>query len=63
MVIGTAHGGIDGGAESSVGICEKDINLSIAKKLERQLEKEDIDITMTRTSEEGLKEHMFVSET
>lgn len=56
VVIDAGHGGIDGGAESSRGVCEKDINLSIAKKLEHKLEKEGIDVTMTRTSDEGLYE-------
>lgn len=29
IVIDPGHGGMDGGAESSSGICEKDINLAI----------------------------------
>lgn len=54
VVIDPGHGGIDGGAESRDGICEKDINLYIAKKLKKQLEKENIRIVMTRKGGEGL---------
>lgn len=34
IIIDAGHGGEDGGAQSSAGILEKDINLSISKKLE-----------------------------
>lgn len=56
VVIDPGHGGIDGGAESSDGTCEKDINLSIAEHLKEQLEKENIKVKMTRTSDRGLYE-------
>ena len=56
VVLDAGHGGIDGGAESFGGVCEKDINLSIAKKLKQQLEKEGVAVIMTRTTDEGLYE-------
>lgn len=54
VVIDPGHGGIDGGAESGDGTCEKDINLKISRQLKKQLEKEDIKVIMTRERDEGL---------
>lgn len=54
VVLDPGHGGIDGGAESSSGMAEKNINLKIAKSLQKRLEAEDIKVIMTRTCDEGL---------
>jgi len=54
VVLDPGHGGIDGGAESSGGTSEKDINLAIAGKLRKLLEDEGIRVIMTRISDEGL---------
>ena len=54
VVLDPGHGGIDGGAESSDGTCEKDINLAIAMDLKKRLEKENIRVIMTRQSDDGL---------
>lgn len=54
VVLDPGHGGMDGGAESSDGMCEKDINLAIAMDLKKQLESEKIKVIMTRTSDKGL---------
>lgn len=54
VVLDPGHGGIDGGAESSSGMAEKNINLKIAKSLQKRLEAEEIKVIMTRDSDEGL---------
>lgn len=54
VVIDPGHGGIDGGAESSDGTCEKDINLAIAMDLKKMLEAENIKVIMTRKTDDGL---------
>lgn len=48
------HGGMDGGAQSSDGTSEKDINLSIAEQVKKQLEGEGVKVIMTRYKDEGL---------
>jgi len=40
IVVDPGHGGIDGGAESSAGVCEKDINLAISMKIKEKEEEE-----------------------
>lgn len=54
VVIDPGHGGIDGGAESSSGTAEKDINLAIGMLLKELLEKEGIQVVMTREDDKGL---------
>lgn len=54
VVLDPGHGGIDGGAESSSGTAEKNINLKIAKSLQERLEAEDIKVILTRDRDEGL---------
>lgn len=54
IVIDSGHGGIDGGKISVLGDYEKDINLSIAKKLERLLKKAGFTVIMTREDDQGL---------
>lgn len=54
VVLDPGHGGIDGGAESSSGLAEKDINLYIALELQTLLEKQGVKVIMTRTEDIGL---------
>jgi N-acetylmuramoyl-L-alanine amidase len=54
VVLDPGHGGIDGGAESSSGVTEKDVNLNIALKLEELLEKQGVKVIMTRNEDAGL---------
>ncbi|AYD39292.1 N-acetylmuramoyl-L-alanine amidase CwlD [Clostridium fermenticellae] len=54
ILIDPGHGGIDGGAQSKSGICEKDINLSISKKLKDMLENNGYKVIMTREKDIGL---------
>ncbi len=51
IIIDSGHGGEDGGAVNKDGIAEKDINLAIAKKLEKMLYVSGLKIQMTRTSD------------
>lgn len=48
IVIDAGHGGEDGGTQSASGILEKDINLSISKKLNNILIKDGFHTVMTR---------------
>lgn len=54
IVIDAGHGGDDPGKIGINKEKEKDINLKIARELQKQLEKEGIKIVMTRTDENGL---------
>lgn len=54
IVIDPGHGGIDGGAETAGGVCEKDINLSISKGIKRLAEDEGWTVLMTRDEDKGL---------
>lgn len=54
VVIDAGHGGTDPGKVSVDGSLEKDINLEIAKKLQQFLVMEDVDVVLTRESDEGL---------
>lgn len=56
VVIDAGHGGFDSGKVGVDGTLEKDINLSIAKKLEQLLRTADINVIMTRTTDDGLYE-------
>lgn len=56
IVIDPGHGGIDGGAQSSRGVCEKEINLQIALKVKELAEKAGWKVIMTREEDEGLYE-------
>lgn len=48
LIIDAGHGGEDGGAVSQSGICEKDVNLSIAQKLQTLLLMSDYNVVMVR---------------
>ncbi len=54
ILIDAGHGGIDGGTSSQNGTIEKDINLSIARKLKENLEKAGYQVAMTREEDTGL---------
>lgn len=54
VVIDAGHGGIDPGKVGVNKALEKDINLSIAKKVKRYLELADVRVLMTREGEDGL---------
>ena len=56
VVIDAGHGGFDSGKVGVDGTLEKDINLSIAKKLEKLLLSADVQVIMTRTDDYGLYE-------
>lgn len=54
IVVDAGHGGIDPGKIGVNNALEKDINLSIALKLERNLKENGINVVMTRTDDNGL---------
>ena len=56
VIIDAGHGGFDPGKVGINGALEKDINLAIAKKVKQFLEAEDVEVVMTRETEEGLYE-------
>ena len=53
VVIDAGHGGSDGGTVSGE-IIEKDINLAVALKLKAVLEDNDIEVILTRNSDENI---------
>ncbi len=54
IVVDAGHGGIDPGKIGVNNALEKDINLAIALKLERNLKENGIHVVMTRTDDNGL---------
>lgn len=58
VVIDAGHGGFDSGKIGIDGNLEKDINLSIAKKLARLLEAAGLNVVMTRTADVSLAENI-----
>ncbi len=54
ILIDPGHGGMDGGAESSGGVSEKDINLDISLLLKKELQKQGMRVMMTREEDKGL---------
>lgn len=54
VIIDAGHGGFDSGKVGVDGTLEKDVNLSISKKLATLLEAADINVIMTRTEDIGL---------
>jgi N-acetylmuramoyl-L-alanine amidase len=54
VIIDPGHGGNDPGKIAADGSLEKDINLSIALKLKKFLEAQDIEVIMIRETDEGL---------
>lgn len=51
VIIDAGHGGEDGGTQSASGLLEKEVNLEIAKKLEKMLTASGIDVIMTRSED------------
>lgn len=54
IVIDPGHGGFDSGKVGKNGILEKEINLSIAKKVQSLLEASGAEVIMTRQEDRGL---------
>ncbi len=54
IVVDSGHGGSDPGKVGINGALEKDVNLSISKKLQKCLETEGYQVIMTREDENGL---------
>ena len=56
VVIDPGHGGHDAGAVSNRGILEKNVNLGVAKELQRYLRREsDLEVVLTRERDEYLE--------
>lgn len=56
IIIDAGHGGIDGGAVGKNNVIEKNINLSIAKKLETMLTSCGFEVIMTRNTDDMIGE-------
>lgn len=56
VVIDAGHGGMDPGKIGINNMAEKDINLSIAWKVKKYLEFNDVRVVMTRESDQGLND-------
>ena len=54
VVIDAGHGGIDGGCVGEGNILEKDLNLKVAKKLEKIFSENGYKVIMTRTEDVSL---------
>lgn len=54
IVVDAGHGSPDGGAVGADGTFEKDINLSIAKKLQEVLEGKGVEVVMTRSGDDEI---------
>ena len=54
VILDPGHGGYDPGKVGINGALEKDINLSIALRLKKLLEQNDIKVIMTRDTDSGL---------
>lgn len=54
ILVDPGHGGIDGGALSSKGTMEKDINLKISLKLKDLLQQQGYEVMLTREEDKGL---------
>lgn len=53
IIVDAGHGGFDGGAVALDGTVEKQINLSVALKLQKLLEFHGAEVLMTRTEDTG----------
>ena len=51
VVLDAGHGGEDGGAIGKNGVLEKDLNLSLAKRIGTELEKQGVSVVYTRTED------------
>ena len=59
VIIDPGHGGIDGGASSSTGILEKDLNLSFSLELYEMLKQSGYNAIMTRETDISLHESKY----
>ncbi len=57
IVVDAGHGGMDGGGVGVGGVPEKDLNLQIAKKLEKSLTENGYRVVMTRTEDVSLHDN------
>lgn len=55
IVVDAGHGGSDPGKVGVNGELEKDLNLEIAKKVEKELKNQGFEVIMTREDDKGLK--------
>lgn len=53
VVVDAGHGGFDSGKVGINGALEKDINLEIARKVQRKLEQARVSTLMTRETDQG----------
>lgn len=61
IVVDAGHGGTNRGAVSMTGVLEKDLNLAMALKLRRALEREGARVLMTRDTDRGVNNAFRVS--
>lgn len=54
IVLDAGHGDPDGGAVGATGTVESELNLAVAKKIKRRLEKKKFTVIMTREDENGI---------
>lgn len=54
VVLDAGHGGMDPGKVGVDGTLEKDINLSLVRKIQKMLEAADVKVILTRDTDEGL---------
>ena len=54
LLIDPGHGGMDGGASSASGVCEKDINLAISMQIKEFAETDGWKVVMTRETDISL---------
>lgn len=58
VVIDPGHGGDFRGCQGRNGLCEKEVNLDVAKRLRELLEEKDIKVVMTRTTDRSLSSNL-----
>jgi N-acetylmuramoyl-L-alanine amidase len=58
VVLDPGHGGVETGASGSNGLVEKDLNLTVAKLLKADLEREGATVVMTRTADYRVTLHV-----
>lgn len=58
VVIDPGHGGDFRGCKGRNGLCEKEVNLDVSKRLRELLEEKDIRVVMTRTTDRSLSANL-----
>ncbi|MBQ7542715.1 MAG: N-acetylmuramoyl-L-alanine amidase [Clostridia bacterium] len=61
VVIDAGHGGMDGGAVSVDGTCEKEINLALAQRLQSLLQCAGVETVMTRTTDDSIHDPQYTT--